>query len=314
MLQHLIKTLESKMNSGQNINNLNADLNALQTAIQELKLLEAKSIAVQHLANKETILKDLNKAEFKVFSQWGDDGIIQFLIDYLAIEHHTFIEFGVENYLESNTRFLLVNNCWKGLVLDGSETNINQIKKSNLYWQYQLQAKCAFVNKDNINTLISEYSNQKELGILVIDVDGNDYWIWEAIDAVQPTIVIVEYNSLFGNERAITIPYQTNFRRTEAHYSNLFYGASLKALQVLATTKNYALVACNKNGNNAFFVRKDQLKGLQELSVKQAYKQASFRESRDQQGKLTYLNFDDALQVIKGLSVFNIESGQPEPF
>jgi hypothetical protein len=314
MLQHLIKRLDSKMNSGQNNNNLYVDLNALQTAIQELKLLEAKSISAQHLANKETILKDLNKAEFKVFSQWGDDGIIQFLIDYLAIEHHTFIEFGVENYLESNTRFLLVNNCWKGLVMDGSENNVNQIKQSNLYWQYQLQAKCAFINKDNINTLISEHSNQKELGVLVIDVDGNDYWIWEAIDVVQPTIVIVEYNSLFGHERAITIPYQTNFRRTEAHYSNLFYGASLKALQVLATTKNYALVACNKNGNNAFFVRKDQLKGLQELSVKQAYKQASFRESRDQQGKLTYLNFDDALQVIKGLSVFNIESGQPEPF
>ena len=310
----MIKNIFTKMNSGQNINNINADLNALQTAIQELKILEAKSIAAQHLANTETILKDLNKAEFKVFSQWGDDGIIQFLVDYLAIEHHTFIEFGVENYLESNTRFLLVNNCWKGLVMDGSENNVNQIKQSNLYWQFQLEAECAFINKENINRLISEYSNQKELGILVIDVDGNDYWIWEAIDVVQPTIVIVEYNSLFGNERAITIPYQSNFRRTEAHHSNLFYGASLKALQVLATTKNYALIACNKNGNNAFFVRKDQLKGLKELSVKQAYKQATFRESRDQQGKLTYLNFDDAVQVIKGLSVFNIESGQVEPF
>jgi hypothetical protein len=310
----MIKNIFTKMNSGQNINNINADLNALQTAIQELKILEAKSIAAQHLANTETILKDLNKAEFKVFSQWGDDGIIQFLVDYLAIEHHTFIEFGVENYLESNTRFLLVNNCWKGLVMDGSENNVNQIKQSNLYWQYHLQAKCTFIHKDNINTLISECSNQKELGILVIDVDGNDYWIWETIEVVQPTIVIVEYNSLFGNERAITIPYQSNFRRTEAHYSNLFYGASLKALQVLATTKNYALVACNNNGNNAFFVRKDQLKGLKELSVKQAYKQATFRESRDQQGKLTYLNFDDAVQVIKGLSVFNIESGEPEPF
>jgi hypothetical protein len=314
MLKHLIKTLESKMNSGQSINNLNVDLKALQTAIQELKLLEAKSIAAQHLANKEIILKDLNKAEFKVFSQWGDDGIIQFLVDYLAIEHHTFIEFGVENYEESNTRFLLINNCWSGLVMDGSENNVNQIKQSNLYWKYQLQAKYAFITKDNINSLISEYSNEKELGLLVIDVDGNDYWIWEAIDTVQPVVVIIEYNSLFGYERSITIPYQSNFRRTEAHYSNLFYGASLKALQVLATNKNYALVACNKNGNNAFFVRKDQLKELKELTVKQAYKQATFRESRNQQGKLTYLNFEDAMQVIKGLSVFNIESGQSEPF
>ena len=310
----MIKSIFAKMNKNGSNNLLGADLIAIHTAIQELKILEAKSIAKQNMVHKDSILNDLNQSEFKVFSQWGDDGIIQFLVDYLAIEHRTFIEFGVENYEESNTRFLLVNNCWKGLVMDGSENNVNQIKQSNLYWQFQLQAKCAFINKENINRLISEYSNQKELGVLVIDVDGNDYWIWEAIDVVQPTIVIIEYNSLFGNERAITIPYQNNFRRTEAHYSNLFYGASLKALQVLATTKNYALIACNKNGNNAFFVKKDQLKGLQELSVKQAYKQASFREGRDQQTKLTYLNFDDAVQVIKGLSVFNIESGQPEPF
>ncbi len=302
------------MNSNASAKPLSADLNAIQTAIQELKILEAKSIAKQNMVHKDSILNDLNQAEFKVFSQWGDDGIIQFLVDYLAIEHHTFIEFGVENYTESNTRFLLINNCWKGLVMDGSASNVNQIKQSNLYWQYQLQAECVFITKDNINQLISTYTANKELGILVIDVDGNDYWIWDAIDVVQPTIVIIEYNSLFGNERAITIPYQNNFRRTEAHYSNLFYGASLKALQVLATAKNYALVACNNNGNNAFFVRKDQLKGLKELSIKQAYKQATFRESRDQQGKLTYLNFDDAIQVIEGLSVFNLESGQSEPF
>jgi hypothetical protein len=170
MLQHLIKRLDSKMNSGQNNNNLYADLNALQTAIQELKLLEARSIAAMNLKNTATILNDLNKAEFKVFSQWGDDGIIQFLVDYLQIEPHTFIEFGVENYDESNTRFLLVNNCWKGLVMDGSENNVNQIKQSNLYWQYQLQAKCAFIYKDNITSKF--FSN---LSVLVLLIDKKLY-------------------------------------------------------------------------------------------------------------------------------------------
>jgi hypothetical protein len=314
MLQNLIKSIQSQMSNNPNSNHLSFELRAIQTVLQEQKMLEAKSLAIQNILNKEAILSDLNKAEFKVFSQWGDDGIIQFLVDYLEIEHHTFIEFGVENYEESNTRFLLMNNCWKGLVMDGSENNVNQIKQSNLYWQYQLQAKCAFINKDNINTLISEYTNNKELGVLVIDVDGNDYWIWEAIDVVQPTLVIVEYNSLFGHEKAITVLYNPNFKRTEAHYSNLFYGASLKALQALANSKNYALVACNRNGNNAFFVRKDKLKSIRELSVTQAYKQASFRESRDTKGKLSYLNFEEAIKTIKGLEVFNVESGQSEPF
>lgn len=311
MIQNLIKKFTYQMNN--NVN-LSASLNAIQIKLDELKVLEAKTLAANNIANKDIILKDINKAEFKVFSQWGDDGIIQFLIDYLAFDAKTFVEFGVENYLESNTRFLLINNCWTGLVMDGSEEKINEIKQSNLFWQYQLQARCAFVDTNNINTLLSNYSHPHQLGILVIDVDGNDYWIWEAINAVQPILVVIEYNSLFGNERAITVPYQSTFIRNKAHYSNLYYGASLKALQILAHHKGYALVATNKNGNNAYFVRKDKLKNLSEISVLQAYHQASFRESRDVNGKLTYLNFDEAVHSIKGLEVLNIENNKIEIF
>jgi hypothetical protein len=314
MLKNLIKTSLGKMNESHSSINANFNLNEIHGALQDIKILEAKLLAASHMASKETVLKNLNKAEFKVFSQWGDDGIIQFLVDYLEIAPQTFIEFGVENYLEANTRFLLINNCWKGLVMDGSSKNINQIQQSSLYWKYQLQAKEAFINAENINQLIDEYTFNNELGLLVIDVDGNDYWIWNAISKVNPTLVIVEYNSLFGKERAITIPYDKNFTRTKAHFSNLFYGASLKALQILAQSKNYALVACNQNGNNAFFIRKDKLKDVKELSVEQAYKQASFRESRDQNGQLTYLNFDEAMLSLKGLSVFNVQTGSVEPF
>ncbi len=302
------------MNSNASNKPLSADLNAIQTAIQELKILEAKSIAKRNLSNKEDIINDLNQAEFKVFSQWGDDGIIQFLVDYLDIENKVFVEFGVENYLESNTRFLLLNNCWKGLVMDGSIDNINQIKKSNLYWQYQLDAICSFITKENINESIANYIKNENLGLLVIDLDGNDYWIWEAIEHVKPTIVIVEYNSLFGNQKQVTIPYKPDFRRSSAHYSNLYYGASLAALNNLANKKDYALVACNTNGNNAFFVRRDKMKKLKELQVEQAYKQASFRESRDTDYKLTYLNFNDACQTLKELPVFNLLTGITEPF
>lgn len=302
--------ISNKYNNLKNAENLNT----VQQALQEIKMLEGKILAQQNLLNKEVILNNLNKAEFKVFSQWGDDGIIQFLVDYLDIENKIFIEFGVENYNEANTRFLLMNNCWKGLVMDASAENINHIKTSNLYWQYQLEARESFISKNNINELIHSYLNGRQLGLLVIDIDGNDYWIWNVLQNINPEIVIVEYNSLFGFEKAITVPYKEDFDRNKAHYSNLYYGASLPALQHLANKKGYQLVACNNNGNNAFFVRNDKIKNLKALTVQQAYKEASFRESRNQNNKLTYLNFEAAQKLISGMPVFNIINEIEESF
>lgn len=103
--------------------------------------------------------KDIGDNEFKVFSQWGEDGIIQFLIDNIDIKEKTFIEFGVENYTESNTRFLLQNNNWRGLVIDGSEENISYIKNDSIYWKHNIKAECAFITKDNINQLINKKWN-----------------------------------------------------------------------------------------------------------------------------------------------------------
>jgi hypothetical protein len=124
---------------------------------------------------KIAVIDHLYDVEFKVFSQWGDDGIIQYLIRNLDIPNKTFVEFGVENYTESNTRFLLINNNWSGLVMDGSSENISYIKNDEIYWQYDLQAKHAFIDVDNVNDLISCAGFSEELGLLHIDIDGNDY-------------------------------------------------------------------------------------------------------------------------------------------
>ena len=147
---------------------------------------------------KAGLLENLLDAEFKVFSQWGDDGIIQYLVNQLDIPVKNFIEFGVEDYTEANTRFLLLNNNWSGLVMDCSEENVAYIKNDDIYWKHDLTAICAFVTAENINKTISEAGFTGEIGLLHIDVDGNDYWIWKAIDIVSPIIAIIEYNSLFG--------------------------------------------------------------------------------------------------------------------
>lgn len=129
---------------------------------------------------------NLEEVEFQVFSQRGEDGIIQYIISQIEVTNKIFVEFGVEDYTESNTRFLLINNNWSGLVIDGSKDNIKFIKKDFIYWKYDLTAYHSFITKENINELISKYTDCSDIGLLSIDIDGNDYWIWEAITVIKP--------------------------------------------------------------------------------------------------------------------------------
>lgn len=255
-------------------------------------------------ANLKKSITHISEAEFKVFSQWGDDGIIQYLINSLHIKNKTFIEFGVEDYSESNTRFLLFNNNWSGLIMDGSAQNISKIKDSYYYWKYDLKAKTAFITAENINTLIQEENFDKELGLLHIDIDGNDYWVWKAIEAIQPVIVIVEYNCVFGL-KPVTVPYKPDFFRTKAHYSNLYAGASLKSLYDLGIEKGYKFIGCNSAGNNAYFVKEEHLGRLKPLSLKEGFVTSKFRESRDEKCNLTYMRGEERLKCLKGLPVYN---------
>ncbi|MGH1337759.1 MAG: hypothetical protein ACRBFS_16685 [Aureispira sp.] len=256
----------------------------------------------------------INDYEFKVFSQWGDDGIIQYLVRNIAIQNTTFIEFGVESFLEANTRFLMMHNNWSGFVMDGSTRNMNKLRAQRWFWKYDLTCKDVFINKDNINALLKE-SHFKDLGLLHIDIDGNDYHILETIDMdwLNPSIIIMEYNSMLGNERPITTIYDKDFVRTKAHYSNIVYGASLPALVHLAEQKGYALVGCNLAGNNAYFVRNDLLnEQVKKVSTQEGYRESKFRESRHKNGALTYFNKAQNLELIKGIPVLNVISKEVE--
>jgi hypothetical protein len=252
---------------------------------------------------------EIHKNEFKVYSQWGEDGIIQFLLRKIEIKHKVFIEFGVQNYTESNTRFLLQNNNWFGLVIDGSPENVQYIKNDPIYWRYNLKADCAFINKDNINDILTRNGVFGDVGLLSIDIDGNDYWIWEAIDCISPRIIICEYNSLFGCQKKVTIPYESSFVRSKAHFSCLYYGASIAALGHLAKVKGYSLSGSNSAGNNLFFVRNDLVGNLPIYSPEQAYVKAQFRESRDTNGNLTFFDFDQRLNQISEMPLYDLDLG-----
>jgi hypothetical protein len=252
---------------------------------------------------------DFRRVGFKVFSQWDEDGIIQYLIHHVPIENRTFVEFGVENYEESNTRFLLLNNHWQGMVLDASPADIEYIRCDRIHWQYDLQVKEAWITRENIDSLLGQAGFGEDLGLLSIDVNGNDYWIWEAIASLRPRIVIVEYNSLLGLE-PICVPYREDFDRTAAHHSNLYYGSSLAALDCLAKSKGYILLGSNIWGHNAFFVRADVAGEFQALAPEHAYVASKFREARDEAGNLTYARGEERLQLIEHLPVINVVSGE----
>ena len=215
--------------------------------------------------------RTLADLEFKVFSQFGDDGIIQYLTHNIDCKYKTFIEFGVEDYFESNTRFLLQKDNWSGFVMDGSSDNIANLKQAPFYWKHDLEAEAVFITAENINNLLSSCSVAGGVDLLHIDLDGNDYWVWKEIE-IQPSIVILEYNSVFGLDRPITVPYRANFNRTNAHFSNLYYGASLKAMYDLTVKKGYSFIGCNSAGNNAYFIRKDKMNGfVREVALEEGY-------------------------------------------
>ena len=263
----------------------------------------------------KTSIASLREVEFSAFSQVGDDVIIQWLTRQLDFSHQTFIEFGVGDYRESNTRFLLMNNNWSGFVMDGSSRNIQEIVNSEYYWKYELTARASFIDCENIGDLIAESGLDAEVGILQIDLDGNDYWIWDCLQTIRPIVVIMEYNSLFGCDRPLTVPYSATFQRGVAHPSHLYFGASLAALDHLAREKGYVLIGCNSAGNNAYFVRQDKVHArLPQPSLPQAFVRGKFRDQRDQEGRLVYRPFEERVACLRGMPVWNVQTRQLEPF
>jgi hypothetical protein len=152
-----------------------------------------------------------------------------------------------------------------------------------------------------------------DLGILSIDLDGIDYFVLEAISNFKPRILICEFNPVFGGTRKISVPYRDDFNRTQAHHSNLYWGASLSAMTDLAKEKGYLLVGTNSAGQNAFYVRQDLVNDqVLTMTAEEAYAPSNYRESRDKRGVLNFLAAEARLNEIRGLPVQNVETDEIE--
>ena len=255
-------------------------------------------------------IKNLKEVEFSVFSQFGEDGIISWLIKRIPNIQKVFVEIGTQDYWESNTRFLLKAKNWKGYVIEASKKDVTKIKSQRIYWQHDIKAINSFVDKDNINLIIDENIKEKNIGLLSIDIDGNDYWVLEKIDKLSPTIIICEFNSIFGDLFRLSVPYKKEFIRNNAHYSNLYFGASIKAFISMLDDKGYTFLGTASSGINAFFVRKE----FESYFSKNIEENKIFpwiaRDSLDVNDKLTYKNLLNSLNVINELEVFDFNENR----
>jgi hypothetical protein len=194
----------------------------------------------------------------QVYSQNEEDGIIAEIFRRIGTSDKTFVEFGCGDGRENNTR-LLLDQGWGGLWIDGAKSNVETARQRfhEPISAGHLKIIEAFITRENINELIAldGHAGGAEVDLLVIDIDGNDAYVWEAIDVISPRVVCIEYNAYFGSSNDRTIEYDPTFHYVDD--GRHIFGASLKLLERIGGEKNYALVGCNLTGVNAFFVRDD---------------------------------------------------------
>lgn len=228
----------------------------------------------------------LRAQEFSVHSQHGEDGLILFLLGRIGTPHRFFVEFGVQDGGECNTANLSFNFGWQGLLMEAERQDAvraRELYERRIYRDGQVvRVAREHVRPDNFNALLQQYGVPEEIDLLSIDIDGNDYWVWKALEVVSPRLVVIEYNASLGPERPLTIPYDPEFRYPDKYGSPLYHGASIAALAKLGQQKGYALVGCESWGVNAFFLRADLLTSeLQPLAPEEAF-YAHARRSRGQ--------------------------------
>lgn len=196
----------------------------------------------------------LGHFEYQVFSQNGEDGVIEEILKRIGAGSKTFMEIGVSDGLECNTTALLLKG-WNGYWIEQDPTFAQTIREKfeGVISQGRLRLIDSFATAENIEELISKANVPQDIDLLSIDIDGNDYWIWKAMESIKPRAVVIEYNAVMKPPIDWVMTYNPDFRWNGSRH----YGASLLALQKLAEQKGYALVGCEVTGNNAFFVRKD---------------------------------------------------------
>ena len=257
-------------------------------------------------------IKNLSDADYKVFSQTGEDGIIDYLLYSLNIKVPKFVEIGVGDYRESNTRYIFQKNCSRGLIVDKNKNLEKKVSKIVKLWKGDLTIIEIAVTSENILHILNSNDFDNNLDVFSLDVDGIDYWILEVLPEKLSKIVVLEYNPTFGPNLEVTIPNLNDFDRKKYHYSCLCWGASLKALIKLMNQKKYVFVGSNIACFNAFFVLESEVEklnlNLPDKNDLTKYTTSYIRESRSIENKLNYLSGKQKLKEIENCEVIDLSN------
>jgi len=248
----------------------------------------------------------------KFFSQTGEDGIIDYLLYSLNIKVPKFVEIGVGDYRESNTRYIFQKNCSKGLIVDKNKNLKKKVSKIVKLWKGDLTIIETAITSENILHILNSNNFDNNLDVFSLDIDGIDYWILEVLPEKLSKILVLEYNPTFGPNLEITIPNLNDFDRKKYHYSHLCFGVSLKALVTLMNKKKYVFVGTNIACFSAFFVLESEVKklslNLPDINDLTKYTTSFIRESRSIENKLNYLSGKQKLKEIENCEVIDLSN------
>ena len=289
-------------------------LNKLFKNYFDKKLLMLGTSHILNMRKNYKNISNLNEVDFKVFSQNGEDGIIDYLLFSLQIEKPKFIEIGVGDYYESNTRFLFERSSGDGLIIDIIDNLQKRVEKNIRLWRGNVKILNRKIDSENILATLKEFNFFDNIDLFSIDVDSIDYWILEKMPKKFCKLIVAEYNPYFGSNLEISVPNDKNFDRSKYHHSNLCFGASLKSIINLLDRKGFIFLGTNLFKNNAFFVNSDfkdnlflEIPNNNELN---SFTNASFRESRDINNKLNFIDPKDILNEIKKCKVVDLSSSE----
>lgn len=209
----------------------------------------------KYLSDRRTSSDSICKFESKIFSQNGEDGIILEIFNRIGVVNGKgyAVEFGIEDGSECCTRNLFVNYDWNGLLIEGNQSSVY---KAQLLYKNLPKVKiiCKFIEADNILSIFEEYEVPHSIDLLVIDIDGNDFWILRKIlSFYKPRAMVIEYNGKFIPPKEWIMPYDPK----HCWDGSAYFGASLQSLAKLAQSENYCLIGCESRGVNAFFVQNE---------------------------------------------------------
>jgi len=256
----------------------------------ELKLLIGQSSILASRLSYGNV-KYLVDTEVKIFSQWGEDGILDFLCAKLEIDRPRIIEIGVGDFSECNSRYLIYSRSASVVAVDIDEKLSSSLAIRHAAWRTSLTPLIYEANSDNARSLISKSREiLDEIDILIIDIDGIDFWVLRELNLEEVKVIVVEYNSFFGSSASVSVPNFENFNRYKYHHSGAYYGASLGAFHNFLSQSGYTFLGVNRQCTNAFFVNTEFRNLFNELRIPPLKNCAlkTVRDLRGEKGEMTY--------------------------